>query len=264
MKAIIIAAGPSNRLRPLTDDVPKCMLKINGKPILQNTIDLFRGHGINDISVIKGYKKEKINFPNITYFENTDFLNNNILHSLIFARAKLEEAIKTNENVVATYSDIWYNDSVVKALLESKEAISSIVDTDWEDYYDGRTDHPIEEAENVIMDDNKRMLKIGKHIFTNDTPKEKQGEFIGLWKFTPEGIKIFLKHFDRLNSTLKMTDPYQNTKEWQKSYITDIFQEMIDKGEKLFCVLIKKNWAEFDTVQDFKRIGGEVPKDLLE
>jgi len=260
MKAIIIAAGPCKRLRPLTDDTPKCMLKMHGKPIIQNTIELFRNNGINDISVIRGYKKEKINFPNITYFENADFWNNNILHSLMCARAKLEEAIKTKEDVVMTYSDIWYNDSVVKALLKSKEDIASIVDTDWHDYYNGRTEHPISEAENVIIGDNKRMLKIGKHIFTDGIEKDKQGEFVGLWKFTPKGIKIFLKHFDRLNSTLKMTDPYQNTKEWQKSYITDIFQEMIDKGEKLHCVLIKKNWAEFDTIQDYKRICGEIPK----
>src|SRR3989338_9157123 len=263
MKAIIIAAGPSKRLRPLTDDIPKCMLKIDGKPILQNTIDLFRNNGINDISVIRGYKKDKINFPKVTYFENTDFWNNNILHSLMRARSKLEEAIKTKEDAVMTYSDIWYNDSVVKALLKSKEDFASIVDTDWNDYYKGRTDHPISEAENVIIGDNKRMLKIGKHIFTEGIKKEKQGEFIGLWKFTPEGTNIFLKHFDRLNSTLKMTDPYQNAKEWQKSYITDIFQEMIDKGEKIYCAPIKKNWAEFDTIQDYKRIGGEISKNLL-
>ncbi len=263
MKGIIIAAGPSKRLRPLTDDLPKCMLKINGKPILQNTIGLFRNNGINDISVIRGYKKEKIDFMGITYFENSDFLNNNILHSLMCARPKLEEAIETKEEVTITYSDIWYNEPVVKALLKSKKAIASIVDTDWHDYYNGRTDHPISEAENVIMDENKRMLKIGKHIFTDGAPKDKQGEFIGLWKFTPEGIKIFLNHFDRLNSTLKMTDPYQNAKEWQKSYITDIFQEMIDKGEKIYCVLIKNDWAEFDTIQDYKRIGGKIPKDLL-
>lgn len=106
MKAIIIAAGPCKRLRPLTDELPKCMLKIHGKPIIQNTVDMFRSNGINDISVIRGYKKEKINLPDITYFENKDFWNNNILHSLICARAKLEEAIKTGEDVVMTYSDI--------------------------------------------------------------------------------------------------------------------------------------------------------------
>ncbi len=254
MKAIIIAAGPSKRLKPLTDNKPKCMLEINGKSIIQNTMELFKNNGINDISIIRGYRKEKINFPSVTYFENTDFWNNNILHSLMFARPKLEEAIKTGEDVVMTYSDIWYNDSVVKELLKSKEIIASIVDTDWESYYDGRTYHPISEAENVITNDNKVMLKIGKHIFTDKTPKDKQGEFIGLWKFTPEGARIFLEHFDRLNAELKMRDPYQNTKEWQKSYITDIFQELIDKGVKIHCVLIQKNWMEFDTVQDYKRL----------
>ena len=198
MKAIIIAAGQCKRLRPITDNVPKCMLKINGKPIIENTIELFKNNQINDISIIRGYKKEKIDFPNLTYFENTDFGNNNILHSLMFARPKLEEAIETGEDVIVSYSDILFNDSIVKLLLESKEDIASVVDTDWHEYYEGRSDHPIEEAENVIVGDNNRMSKIGKHIFTDDVPKDRQGEFIGLWKFSPEGIKIFLKHFDRL------------------------------------------------------------------
>lgn len=253
MKAIIIAAGSCTRLRPLTDSLPKCMLKIKGKPIVENIIGLFRDNGINDISLIRGYLKQKINFSNINYFENNDYVNNNILHSLMCARPKLEECIKDNEDVIVTYSDIWYTNKVVKKLMDAGGSIASIIDTDWQEYYDNRSDHPIEEAENVIMDDNGVMLKIGKHIFTDKTPKDKQGEFIGLWKFTATGVKIFLDHFDRLNSTLTKIDSFQNTKEWQKAYITDIFQELIDQGEQLNCVLIKKNWAEFDTVQDFKK-----------
>lgn len=258
MKAIVIAAGSCRRLRSLIDDIPKCMLSINGKPIIQNTIELFRKNGISDISVIRGYKKEKINFPDITYFENNNFWNNNILHSLMFARQKLEESIEEEEDVVITYSDIMFEDNVLKCLLNSKKDIVSIVDTEWMDYYEGRTDHPVQEAEKVIIDNNGIMLKIGKNILTDDIPKNKQGEFIGLWKFTPKGIKLFLKHFDRLNSILKITDPYQSVKEWQKSYMTDIFQEMIDKGEKLHCVLIQKNWVELDTVQDFKMLVGKI------
>jgi len=258
MKAIIIAAGACTRLRPLTDDLPKCMLKINGKPILQHALELFRNNGINDISVIRGYKTEKINYPHITYFENTDYANNNILHSLMVARPKIHEAIQAGEDVIITYSDILFEDSILKSLLISEEPISAIVDFEWQAYYNGRTDHTIEEAENVIIDSNSRMLKIGKHIFTEDTPNEMQGEFIGLWKFTSKGAKIFLNHFDRLDSYLKKTDSYQNVNEWRKSYITDIFQEMIDKGERIHSVMIKKKWKEFDTVQDFLRAGGEV------
>jgi choline kinase len=258
MKAIIIAAGPCKRLRPLTDETPKCMLKIKGKPIIENMIELFRNNGIDDVSIIRGYKKEKIDFPNVTYFENTDFWNNNILQSLMFARPKLEEAIKTGEDVVMTYSDIWYNDGVVKKLVESKQDLAGIVDTEWDVYYEGRTDHPISEAENVIMDENKLILKIGKHIFVEKLEKDKQGEFIGLWKFSPKGIKTFLEHFDRLDAKLGMTDKFQNTAEWQKAYMTDIWQEMIDEGVKTYGVLIQQNWMEFDTVQDFKKANGEV------
>ena len=141
--------------------------------------------------------------------ENVDFWNNNILHSLMCARPKIEEAQKLREDVIVSYSDILYEDSVVRDLLESEKDISAIVDIDWRDYYDGRTDHPIEEAENVILDKNKKMLKIGKHIFTHDIHKDSQGEFIGLWKFTPTGIAIFLRHFDRLNAKLEMTEPFQ-------------------------------------------------------
>ncbi|MFH1453397.1 MAG: phosphocholine cytidylyltransferase family protein [Armatimonadota bacterium] len=254
MKAIIIAAGPSKRLRPLTDDTPKCMLEIDGKPIIRNTIDIFRDNGINDISTVVGYRKEKINFDNISYFENTDFNNNNILHSLMFARSKMEEAVKTGEDVIITYSDIWYNEGVVKKLLSSSGDISAVVDIEWHEYYDGRTDHPIHEAENVILDDKSAVLKIGKHIFTSHIPSTKEGEFIGLWKFTSRGAEAFLKTFDRLDKSLKKDEPFQRASQWQKAYITDIFQEMVDKGGKIYGVLIKQNWKEFDTVQDYMRI----------
>ena len=63
MKAIIIAAEPGSRLKNLTNDKPKCLLEIAGKSLLQYQIDTLRSCGITNISVIKGYKKEKINYP---------------------------------------------------------------------------------------------------------------------------------------------------------------------------------------------------------
>ena len=57
-----------------------------------------------------------------------------------------------------------------------------------------------------------------------------------------------------------MTDSFQISKEWQKSYMTDIFQEMIDQKEKIKAVIIQKNWAEFDTVQDYEKISKKVIK----
>ena len=264
MKAIIIAAGMSNRLRPITDNLPKCMLKIKGKSLLQSAIDIFRANGITDISVIRGYKKEKIDFPNLSYFENPDFESNNILHSLMHAKQKLKEAIAAGEDIVITYSDITFKDDIVKKLITARNPVSIVVDTDWHEYYEGRDGHPISEAENVVFNDNLHVSKIGKDVITDGTPHHSQGEFIGMWKFTPQGAKTFVEHFERLNSTLVKTEKYQNAKEWRKAYITDILQDLVNRGEKIHCTVIQKGWKEFDTVHDFLRVGGQLPEGMTE
>ena len=185
------------------------MLKIEGKPIIENTIKLFRKNGVSDISVIKGYKKEKINFPGVTYFENDDFENNNQLYSLMYARDKLDEAVKTNEEMIISFSDILYSGDVLKKLIEDENPIAAVVDIDWYESYIGRTHHPVSEADNVIMDKDRKMIKIGKNILPDGVAKDRQGEFIGLWKFNPQGISIFLNHFDRLDFILNKTDPFE-------------------------------------------------------
>ena len=84
-KALIIAAGLGSRLKGHTKNLPKCMLDFGGKTLLQRQLDSYKKCGIQDISLIKGYKKEKINYKGIKYFENTDYKNNNILNSIFYA-----------------------------------------------------------------------------------------------------------------------------------------------------------------------------------
>ena len=146
-KVIIIAAGLSSRMRPLTDDRPKCMLDFAGKTLLRRQLDAFGDCGLDDVAVIRGFQGDKIDLDGLRYFENPDFENNNILNSLFYA----EEAIEGD--VIISYSDILFESRVVKSLLGSGEDISIVVDTDWRQYYAGRNDHPIEEAENVVFDE---------------------------------------------------------------------------------------------------------------
>ena len=131
-KAIIIAAGLGSRLKSYTENLPKCMLKFGDKTLLERQIEAYRNCGINNISVIRGYKKEKINYEDLRYYENPDFENNNILNSLFYAEEEL------NGNVIVAYSDILFEASVVRRLLESQADISIVVDIDWRGYYDGR------------------------------------------------------------------------------------------------------------------------------
>ena len=57
MKILILAAGQGKRLRPLTNDIPKCMVKYKNKPIIDYIINSAKNFGINDIAVVSGYKK---------------------------------------------------------------------------------------------------------------------------------------------------------------------------------------------------------------
>ena len=80
MRAFILAAGKGTRLGHLTNDKPKGMLELNGDTILKYQINLFRSVGIDEIVVIRGYKKNKINYPNIRYIDNDKYDITNMGH----------------------------------------------------------------------------------------------------------------------------------------------------------------------------------------
>ncbi|NPA84654.1 MAG: nucleotidyltransferase family protein [Crenarchaeota archaeon] len=60
MKALILAGGYGKRLKPLTDEIPKPLIEVAGKPILGWQIELYKKHGINEIVLAVGHLKEKI------------------------------------------------------------------------------------------------------------------------------------------------------------------------------------------------------------
>ena len=242
-KALIIAAGLGSRLKKHTKNLPKCMLDFGGKTLLQRQLDSYKKCGIKDISIIRGYKKEKINYKGIKYFENTDYENNNVLNSVFYA----EKVI--NGNIIISYSDILFDPSVVQRALDSVHDISVVVDIDWRGYYVGRKDHPISEAENVIFNSNNEVEKIGK---INTGKEEVHGEFIGMIKLSNRGADLFKQHFNRLKK-IYWNKPFQRAKIFQKAYLTDLIQELVDLGVKVHCVIIESGWKEIDTVEDYKK-----------
>jgi L-glutamine-phosphate cytidylyltransferase len=242
-KALIIAAGLGSRLKKHTENLPKCMLDFGGKTLLQRQLASYKKCGIKDISLIKGYKKEKINYKGIKYFENNDYKENNILNSIFYAENFI------NGNIIISYSDILFNSSVVQRTLDSNHDISVVVDIDWRGYYVGRKDHPISEAENVIFNSNNEVEKIGK---INTGKEEIHGEFIGMIKLSNRGTEIFKEHFNRLKK-IYWNKPFQRAKIFQKAYLTDFIQELVDIGIKVHCVIIESGWKEIDTVEDYKK-----------
>ena len=243
IKCLIVAAGLGSRLKGHTEHNPKCMLDFGGKTLLQRQLSSYKINHIEDISLIRGYKKNKINYKGIRYFDNNDYKDNNILNSIFYA----EDVI--DGNIIISYSDILFEPFVVKRAMESDHDISVIVDVDWRDYYIDRKDHPLSEAENVIFNSNNEVIKIGK---ISSEKEEVHGEFIGMIKLNHRGCEILKQNFHRVKK-IYWNKPFQRSKIFQKAYLTDMIQELVDIGIKVHCVIIERGWKEIDTVEDYKK-----------
>ena len=251
MKAIIIAAGMGSRLGSLTEVTPKPLLKLGDKTIIERTIEIFRNNGIKEIAIVRGYLKEEFKIPNITYYDNDNYMSNNILSSLFCAQEMMDGGF------ISTYADIIYRESVVKKLIESPNDISLIVDTDWRERYAGRTEHPTDQAE-IVQVSGEKITRISKFI----NPDIAYGEFIGLAKFSAKGSEILQRNYKRLrNSTWCKYQGHQrfhDATNLEKAYLTDMIQELIDRGYPISPVDIQRSWVEIDTLQDLEYAKEEI------
>jgi choline kinase len=245
---ILIAAGLGSRMGVFTETKPKCLLPVGGKTLLDWTLDNFRRSQCDRQAVVVGHCGEMIERPGLTKFTNADYRNNNILHSLMCA------ADVMTGPVVASYSDIYVEGVIYDALMAAPGDIVIAVDTDWRPYYAGRNGHPLQEAENVYFDEAGHVRQIGKHLDDNPSPGQRCGEFLGLWRMSEKGTAVFRSHFERVGREIAPTAPFQHAREWRKAYITDLVQEMVDRGVTVNCALIERGWAELDTEEDYRRL----------
>lgn len=252
--AVVIAAGLGSRLRPHTDDLPKCMLDVQGSTMLQRALTTFSDLDVPRSVVIGGYKADQLHLPGeCSLVMNHDFENNNILHSLAHAREQMSQA----EMALISYSDIIFRKSVVEKLLaghgsDMESDISIVVDQNWRSRYDGRLLHPLAQAEAAKFSERHDLLQIGKDILTEEHDSGSWGEFIGMMRMTPLGQEQFWSVFDDVNARFDLDAPFQGASAWRRAYITDLLQEMVDRGMKIHCSLIQGGWLEIDTTEDYE------------
>ena len=163
-----------------------------------------------------------------------------IVHSQNFSpRIRLKSNIKF---IIIHYTGMQSEIESINRLKNIKSKVSC-------HYYIDRKEHPLTEAENVIFNSNNEVVKIGK-IATEK--EEVHGEFIGMIKLNHRGCKIFKENFHRVKKFF-WNKPFQRAKIFQKAYLTDMIQELVDIGVKVHCVVIKRGWKEIDTVEDYKK-----------
>jgi hypothetical protein len=108
------------------------------------------------------------------------------------------------------------------------------------------------EAEAVHFDNRQMLVETRKGLLDDAQEGNLFGEFIGMMKLTRKGQNIFWGVFDEIQGKLTHDSPFQNASSWGRAYLTDIFQELVDRGVDVNCALIQGGWQEIDTVEDFE------------
>ena len=242
INAIILAAGMGNRLSPLTEDIPKGMVKLFEKSLLEMQIDIFKQYDINDITIVTGHLGEKITFPDINYIKNQNFSLTNINESLFCAKEKFE-----TESLIS-YSDIIYGKKIIKKLISFNGDIGVGVRLNWKPHYKDRTSHPTSEAENVVIENNK-IIKIQKNV-SKCEKNQVIGEFIGIMKLSKNASDILVQKYLELQKS--HIGRFHNAPSFKQAYITDMLQEIINSDYLVEPVIVKGKWCEIDTIQDIE------------
>ena len=244
MKAIILAAGQGIRLKPLTNDKPKCLVELFGNSLINHSINTFQKCGISDITIVTGYLSDLLKIPNVSYVKNENYASTNMVETLFCAREKLDDS------VIISYGDIIFEQKILQKLIESKDDISVIVDSDWEKYWKLRFEDPLQDAESLIINDQNMIQDIGQKPQSLD---EIQGQYIGLMKFQNNGIDKLKFFYDKLkNKSLEGINPLNPNIPFEKSYMTDLLQGLINEGNEIKAISINNGWLELDSLNDYK------------
>lgn len=227
MKALILAAGTGSRLAPLTDQLPKSLVPVNGMPIIFKQIENLHENGIYDISIVSGYRADilqnavKKKYADVHFIENKDYLNTNNMYSAYIAREFF-----AGTPFLMMNADVFYDASVIRALL--RHSYESAIVTDIGNYLD--------ESMKVVEEDD-RLVKISKTI----PEKDAFGVSIDVYKFSTSAGKMF---FDVCKAYI---EEEKELKLWSEVALNEILKKTVFQA----CPLDGR-WMEIDNHDDLQ------------
>jgi len=242
MKVIIIAAGHGSRLGDLTKNLPKPLLDINGKSILERQIELFHKFGIKDIVIVRGSHKEKFHLNNVRYIEDKLDDSGEQTSSLMSARNEIIG------DVIISFGDIIFDESILKQLLESDDELVLSTDQNWQKSYEQRTDVSQNFSDFVALK-NKQIIKFFKNS-EDVIEKNSIVEFIGLMKLSKVGSKKIIKIYEYLEKY--HVGKFHYASSFKKAKIIDLLEELRLKNMNIKIENIDGVWCEIDTPQDLE------------
>jgi len=232
-RAIVLAATKGADLGSLTDDKPKAMLPIQGKPLLQRLTDHFHAVGIHDILVVGGYKFETIDIPDIKLVVNEEYEQTKELSSLYTALDDLDRP------VIVSYGDILFKNYILLRLLNEPGDIVVSVDAN------PIRNHVLNRFTDFVrcsrrydtdyFEESVQLLEMNPFL----SPDQADGEWIGLVKLSVEGAK----HVQLALTELHPRDDFKALR------MNDLFEHLIQQGHEIRVVYTNGHWLDIDDLE---------------
>ena len=223
MRAIILAAGAGTRLRPLTNDRPKCLVSVGDKTLVDYQIDALRSVGVYDIVLVVGCKADQVRAhcgDSVRYIENADYLSTNSIYSLHLASVELDRA------TFLFNCDILFHRNILQLMLNAPYANVVAADASVKRVHDEM---------NICYNYERRITAISKGL----DPQEAQAQSVQLVKLDAEGSQRVRREIKRL------VDEDQ-----KDAYPTSAYGPLIAQ-RSLYAVEVGSSaWGEIDSIDD--------------
>ncbi len=241
-RGIVLAASRGAELGKLTEDKPKCMIDVRGEPLLGRLVSALKNARVNDVTVVRGYKKDQINLPSLSYVDNDLYENTGELASLACARAAI-----TGSCIIA-YGDVLFRQYYLDQLFEHNADIVIAADALWKErtssdpkWVRDFISATVKSSQDFIDDKPVYLTAMGADLATTDI----HGEWIGLARMTERGSEIIRDEMDALQKEGKL-----NT-----AGLVDLFHRIANKGHKIGIVYVPGQWLDVDDASDLSAAG---------
>jgi L-glutamine-phosphate cytidylyltransferase len=241
VRVILLAAGRGERLRPLTDDRPKCLVEVGGQPLLAWQLAALSACGLDDLVLVRGYRASLVHPHGVRTHDNPCWERTNMVVSLSCALDEL------HGDVLIVYTDLLFGPSTVRAALASSAEIGVIVDRRWRELWQRRMEDPLRDAETLRLDELGRIVEIGGRPQSLD---EIQGQYVGIIRLSPQGSRTVRESL-REASRLPATEPaFGSSRAFERAHMTDLLMGLVRREVAVQAIPIDGGWMEVDTVSD--------------
>ncbi len=240
--AIVLAASRGDELGELTEHQPKTMVKIQGTPILSHIVDAYNAVGIKDIVVVRGYKKDAVNLPNLTYVDNDDFSETGELDSLLKA---LQSRRGHLQSTIISYGDVLFNKYIPQSLCQENDDCVIFVDSNWQE----QTSYTRLGGFTECTAPNSRKTfnaKIYLKQLGNNIPQELiHGVWMGFLKVSP----VAASHITDI--IVEMLAKPAN----RKAGISQLLQELLKRSYPVRALYTVGHWLDINSLDDVVQAG---------